>query len=486
LFYQLIPFMSRLRVIASLAAVLSASAFGAEKPRVVVVPFVAGSGASEAAVSRFLALVSDELKARGDALELIAGPATRASGSDRAASSTKRGPSTEAIAAIDAGKNAFDELRFDDAVAGFRKGISGMLADPATADYEAVTEAYVKLAAAYFRKGEEKDAKETLLDLARLNPSYALPSGYPPVFQREFEKAKKRLDKQPKGQVSIEGPAGATAFLDGRDLGMVPVLEENVPVGPHYVKVEGVKGERFGQVIDVKGALVKVKATFSSGGGGSERAPVTGPVDPKISSVIDDATAQRLAGYLKSANADYAVVGYVYKTGDTQLTCGSALYSVKKNAFAPIDAVAFDTEVLTANTEAFKLADAVVLKLSTFGASASLPLNLAAKSAKMGTSGVTVAAAAKVVTDPEDVEAVTPRSRPRLSPAEKPVEETPVVDVNEHVAEKPPEVKAGGGGVPTWVWVVTGIAVAAGAGVGGYFGITAATKPVTGTVTATW
>jgi hypothetical protein len=36
------------------------------------------------------------------------------------------------------------------------------------------------------------------------------------------------------------------------------------------------------------------------------------------------------------------------------------------------------------------------------------------------------------------------------------------------------------------VWVVTGVAVAAGAGVGGYFGITALTKPVTGTVTATW
>ena len=35
-------------------------------------------------------------------------------------------------------------------------------------------------------------------------------------------------------------------------------------------------------------------------------------------------------------------------------------------------------------------------------------------------------------------------------------------------------------------WVVTGVAVAAGAGVGGYFGITALTKPVTGTVTATW
>ncbi|MEW5740407.1 MAG: hypothetical protein AB1938_15870 [Myxococcota bacterium] len=478
--------MSRPIAIASLAAVLSATALGAEKPRVLVVPFVAGNGASESAASRFTTLVGDELKTRGDALEVIAAPATRAPAADKpASSSTKRGPSAEATSALDAGRKAFDDLRFDDAVAGFKKGISAMLADPATADYEAVTDAYVKLAAAYFRKGEEKDAKATLLDLARFSPSYALPPGYPPVFQREFEKAKKRLDKQPKGQVSIEGPAGATAFLDGRDLGMVPVLEENVPAGPHYVKVEGGKGDRFGQVIDMKGALVKVKATFSAGGGASERAPVTGPVDPKLSSVIDDATAQRLSGYLKSTNADYALVGYVYKTGDTQLTCGSALYSVKKNAFASLDAVAFDTDVLTANTEAFKLADGVVLKLSSFGASASLPLNLASKSARTGTSGVAVAAVSKS-TDPEDVEAATPKSRPVLTPTEKPVEDGPVVDINEHVAEKPPEVKKSGGGVPTWVWVVTGVAVAAGAGVGGYFAISAATKPVTGTVTATW
>lgn len=478
--------MSRPITIASLAAILSASAVAAEKPRVLVVPFVAGNGASDTAASRFTTLFNDELKTRGDALEVIAAPATRAPPPEKAgASSSKRGPSAEATAALESGNKAFDELRFEDAIAGFRKGIAAMLADPATADYEAVTDSYVKLAAACFRKGEEKDAKGTLLDLARFAPSHALPPGYPPVFQREFEKAKKRLDKQPKGQVSIEGPAGATAFLDGRDLGMVPVLEESVPAGPHYVKVEGGKGDRFGQVIDMKGALVKVKASFSSGGGASERAPVTGPVDPKISSVIDDATAQRLAGYLKSTNAEYAVVGYVYKTGDTQLTCGAALYSVKKSAFAPLEPVGFDTDVLTANPEAFKLADALVLKLSSFGASASLPLNLASKPARAGTSGVAVAAVKP--TDPDDVEAATPQSRkPVLTPTEKPVEEGPVLDPNEHVAEKPPEVKSSGGGVPTWVWVVAGVAVAGGAAVGGYFAISAATKPVTGTVTATW
>jgi hypothetical protein len=266
---------------------------------------------------------------------------------------------------------------------------------------------------------------------------------------------------------------------------MVPVLEENVPAGVHYVKVEGGKGERFGQTIDVKGALVKVRASFSSGGG--ERTVVSGPVDPKISQIIDDATAQRLAGYLKATPADYALVGYVYKTGDTTLTAGSALYSVKKNAFAALEPVAFDTDVLTANTEAFKLADQVVLKLSNFGASASLPLNLASKPPKAGTSGVAIATGPAKV-DVEDIEASTPKERKVvLTPTERKFEDPSTMvelDANEHLGEKPPEVTKGG--VPAWVWVVTGVAVAAGAGVGGYFAYTAATKPVTGTVTASW
>lgn len=50
----------------------------------------------------------------------------------------------------------------------------------------------------------------------------------------------------------------------------------------------------------------------------------------------------------------------------------------------------------------------------------------------------------------------------------------------------PPGVVKQGGGVPVWVWVVAGVAVAAGAGVGGYFAISSATRPVSGTVTATW
>ena len=112
-----------------------------------------------------------------------------------------------------------------------------------------------------------------------------------------------------------------------------------------------------------------------------------------------------------------------------------------------------------------------------------LPLNLATRSAKAGTTTVARNDTPRN-TNPDELETSGPQTKkvvlvPRV---EKKVEEP---DIAPDLGEKPPE-KEVKSGVPVWVWVVTGVAVAAGAGVGGYFGITALTKPVTGTVTATW
>jgi environmental stress-induced protein Ves/anti-sigma factor RsiW len=491
--------MSRsIRLMSVVMLIVSVPAVAGDKPRLVLVPLGSGDGASETATQKFSAILLEELKSRGDTFDVVSPPAVKASSSSTVAPVTggKRGPSTDAVAAIDAGRKAFDDLRFDDASASLKKGIDGLLADPASADFEVVTDAYVKLAASAFRLGEERDAKQALLDLVRIAPSYQLPAGFPPVFQREFEKARKRLDKQPRGQISVEGPAGATAYVDGRDLGMVPVVDENVPAGLHYVKVEGGKGERFGQAVELKGSSVKVKAAFGSGGAAlGERAVVKSgdaPVElPRVGSSFDDATKQKVVAFARASNADIALVGYVYKTADTQLTLGAALFGVKKGSLVALTAISFDTDVMTANTEAFKLADELVKRLSNAGPLSSLPLNLMTKAK---------AVVAKVdrPTSGDEVDVSSPngtrvgKKTVVLTPKEDRALEnkTTVVELEKKDGDgtppptdptmKKPE------GVPTWVWVVVGVGVAAGAGVGVGFGVAAATKPVTGTVNATW
>lgn len=471
--------MSRFAI--TLVFVLSLPAV-AQKPRVVIVPFATGDGASEKATGKFSGLLTDELKSRSDAVELVAPPVTKAAPDKQGGG--KKAPSAEALASLDSGRKAFDDLRFEEAIPALKKGVELMLADAATADFEAVQDALVKIAASNFRNGEEKEAKSALFELARLAPNYALPAGYPPVFQREYEKAQKRIDKQPRGQVVIEGPSGATAFLDGRDLGMVPATEEHVSAGTHYVRVEGTRAERFGQIIEVKGGLVKVKASF---GAAPDRLPVNMVPNPNVTATVDEGMGQRLAAYCKAAGADFALVGIVYRISDTQLQAGTALYHAKKSAFAQLTPATFDVEVLTANTESFKLADEVLKRTASFGATASAPFGLVAKKTQ-----VVIVKADPVKVDPsgEDLSVAGPNRRttvtvePSTRVLDKPAN---VVDLNDPpegptqpdpVVTKPP--------VPVWVWVVVGGVVAVGGGIGGYFGIREATRPVTGTVNASW
>ena len=59
------------------ACALGASSAHAQKPKVVVLPFASGEGASETASSKFHALLLEELRSRNDALELVSPPAVK-------------------------------------------------------------------------------------------------------------------------------------------------------------------------------------------------------------------------------------------------------------------------------------------------------------------------------------------------------------------------------------------------------------------------
>lgn len=443
-----------------------------------VVPFTALEDAPEVSAGRFTGQVTEELRSRDDAVALVGSPAI--SKSEKPSNKSGK-PSPEATLALETGKKLLADLKFDEAAPALKKGIELSLQDPATADYPGVLEAHISLAVAYFRMGNEDDAQKTLTQLARMDPGYAIPSGYPPAFTREFERAKKRLDKQGKGSLSVEGPPGSTVFVDGRDLGMVPVLEEGLSWGTHYVKIEGSRGERFGQVVELKGGMSKVKGSF----GDAPAKAGGGIADPRVTQSLDEAAATRVQAYAKAANAEYAIVGVIYRTGDQQLTAGTALYSARRNGFAALPAVSFDAEALTSNVEAFRLVEEVVKKVQTYGSAASLPLSLISKPmVKVG-----------VIASSKDGESGGPSrsvAKPKLTPDNTGEtraldNKSTYVDSSQPIGEPPPSVSTGsGGGVPKWVWIVVGVGLAAGAGVGGYFIISESTKPVTGTVTAQW
>jgi PEGA domain len=431
--------------------------------------FVVGDGATEQQAKKFTKELEDQLKNRTD-LSLVAAPSTSPRGKAEAAAKAPRA-SPEAAAALEAGKKAYADLKFDEATEKLKKGLELSLQDPASVDWPRLHEAQLELAVSAFRLGEEKDAAAALLTMARWNPATDV-SSFPPVFQREFEKAKKKLEKLGKQILAVDGPPGATAFIDGRDLGMVPV-EETVAAGTHYVKVEGAKGEKWGQAVEVKAAAVKVKGVFT----GSPEKPSAPAVEPKMSSTLDQKVTEKLAAWCGSTGADFAVVGVVWRSSATELSVASAVYWTRKEGFAPL-ATGMFPEGAAGGEHAARMLDKLVERVEMFGTTLALPHALQPKGAAKGLGG-------------DEVAVATVRDRPTPAPrpqdaAQPELVPKPADDRQVPIDEPPPEVKTEMSTTAKVVLIISGVVVAAGAGVGTYFIVSNATKPVTGTVTATW
>ena len=418
------------RRVAALAFLLSGTlAVAASGTRVVLVPLAAQEGVTEREAARVGSLLIDECARRAE-LKVV--------------------ESKGATGALEAGQRALDELQFERAADALKRGLDALLADPAGVDFGQLTAAHVKLATALFRAGEERAAKQTLTDLLTFAPSFHLTAGFPPVFRGELEKARKRAQKRGKGQLSIEGPRDAKAFVDGKPLGRVPVLISRLPVGSHLVKVEGAAGERFGQIVEVTTRLAKVRATFAS-----------------RPAVLDESDLKRVAALGRAADADFALVGIVTRSSGTQLTAIVALYSREASGFVALEPVSFETDVTAARQRIEGLIDDLANHLSVFGAPGELPLNLASRPPAI------VQTASPVAPTPVLVPAVTPKA------------ESPEARAREALApvRAEPEAKKG---PPTWALIVAGVAVGAGVGVGVYLGYSALNRPVTGSVSATW
>jgi hypothetical protein len=187
------------------------------------------------------------------------------------------------------------------------------------------------------------------------------------------------------------------------------------------------------------------------------------------------------------------VVGYVTRAGERKLSIGTALYSARRQGFARLKRFEFDEEVLTANVEAFQLADEIVSRVKAFESPDPLPLAL---------NGEAPVAVAKVT--PSETQTRRPSKPPPSDAVATPLVPkqkeggTPTVRALERKSEMVDGKSTGstaedqtehktvtGGGVPWWVWVAAGAGVAAAAG-GGYFAYSQATRPVTGSAGISW
>lgn len=403
------------------------SAF-ADRPRLLLTPWAKGEGVSERAAVRLEALMVEGLQESG-ALELVQLP--------------------QVAEMMEGGKRALEALRFEEAAATFSRALALLVAEPAKAEPSSLNECYLGLATALLRLGEEREAKEALIALACVAPNLRLPSAYPRALRREFDKAKRRVLNRPRGPLAIDGPKDARVRVDGRELGRVPVLIDWTVVGRHLVQVEGAGGERFGRFVDLNPRLTKVHASF----------------DPDAL-VLDEGNLKQLSAFTQVAGAGYALMGAVSRSSGTRLTAGLALYVRSLDAVSPLEPFRLEAEEALVRSQIQTIGEEIVRRLTSAGPPAALPVSLV----------------------------VRPRPAPERAPLVLPPALLPqVVDQEARglgalsLEARPQSPQAAvRQGPPIWVYVAGGVAVAAGLGVGGYFGISALTRPVTGTVNASW
>jgi len=452
-----------------LLLLLAPAALAADRlPRVEVLPFLPAAGVSEDTARRLTGQAREELSRRRDALELTALPA-------------------DAARLLDQGRRDLAALQLESAKQNLEAGLEAAFASPLEVTSAQLVDAYLALAATELRRGEETGAKRAFAGLLRLAPGFQLPNGrFPPVFGRELEKARRVFASAPRGAITVQGPPGAVAHVDGLAVGRVPVTQGNLAYGRHWVSVELPDAGTTATAVEVHAPEVQVRAPFLW---------VSQPPLPRVAFVglLDSRLSGELQARLRRVSSDAAVVATVVPgPRENQTTVISAVYLARENSYRLLGQLTLPLDT-PANFSGW--GEDLACSLKKPGPQPAVLPHAMLPLVQPSRPSTEPALPAKVALVPVLPATPSPERAPLLSAdAPSPVAPSPArVSAPPRVVEalRPEEVKAAAvvtsteKPLPWWLWVVGGVGVAAVAG-GTYYGVSQANRPVTGTVTARW
>ena len=382
------------------------------------------------------------------------------------------GSPSAALSQINRGADMVRHYKFKQGADELAAGISDYEALPAEVDVSKLREAYIQLAVAQMRGGDQAGGIRSLADAIRLAPDQGLSGNYPPVFRRAFESARKHAVTGPKGNLAVKGEGAVQ--LDGKVIGPAPASAQDLIQGDHFIRVTRSDGTIWG----LKAMIGDGDNTVNipGGAGAPEPTPVPTPVVESggqldLSGVaqnrIDDAVLKEVARAAKGAGADFAVFGGIYKSGDS-VGLAAHVYNVHTREEVALKAVKFDTDMVSTGMEANKVAveGEGIVQQSPFPAGETLPAPVAAELA--APVGPKIVVAAPDAGSPDVL--VPPRDN-------KPVGEL----TDNGVISKPgDEAKSS----KTWIWFVAGgAAILIGGAALGYVVYKNQTTPVSGAAT---
>jgi hypothetical protein len=357
--------------------------------KVVVLPFrvLEAAPVSEALAPKTTDIVADEFH-NNDSVLLVtykapaAAPAAAAAKAAPApATDEPAGSGAQALVNIEKGKAMVKAFKFKPAADALETAIGDYESFPATVDIKTLREAYLQLALAQLRSGDNDGGMGSLANAVRLAPDQSVGPAYPPPFRRAFDQAKHKVLASAKASVAVKGEGQVE--LDGKDLGAAPTAANNVMVGSHFMRVRRADGSVWGLKLLVGEGDNSVTIPEP---GAKRPALVEAPVAPVAATQgqfgglaqnrIDDALQAEVASAAKDAGADYVLFGAIYKAGEN-VGLATHLYSVRAHGEVPLHVVSFDTDLVSAGIEANKLATQTVQVAKAFPKPEALPAPVA-------------------------------------------------------------------------------------------------------------
>jgi hypothetical protein len=151
------------------------------------------------------------------------------------------------------GLDALGQLELEEAVGLLQDAVDHLVVVLPYIKKQELADAMVALASAHAQQGRRRASNAVLIRLLTWRADYEIdPQQYPPAMVAQVEEARRAVMKQARGEVRVESePPGAQVFVDGRYVGVTPVVATDLLVGEHFVtfkKLGYKKGLRVAQV----------------------------------------------------------------------------------------------------------------------------------------------------------------------------------------------------------------------------------------------
>lgn len=244
------------------------------------------------------------------------------------------------------------------AIASYDAGAS-LLLDPTE-----LSDAHASLGIVLYLTGDDVNGAKELSTAVSLTPTRSFPGeATSPLFTATCKKIREKVMAAGKASLKVEStPPGAMVFFDGQEMGRTPLALKDIPAGKHLWRVLMPTSDPVGGTVTLApGAKEKVSAAM----GGS--APVSQLVTALIGNKLDDKVLAYAKATAAAAGADLLVFGAFFARGQ-DLVLETFLYSPAKHAVARLPQKTFDTEMLSAGMELFKVAGEIGGRTEELGA----------------------------------------------------------------------------------------------------------------------